>query len=254
MAGLRGLILPINAPRLEILVYNPNAPALFRGDSTHGTMSNLFPKSSNRLPLQIIVYLFVLAGVATAGVIYYATPKYTRVGYAPVQPVPYSHALHAGQLGIDCRYCHSYVERSGFANLPTAQTCMNCHSQIKTTSPLLAIVRQSYATGQPVPWIQVHQVPDYVYFNHSVHIARGVSCVECHGRIDQMEVVEHAKPLSMGFCLQCHRDPAAHLRPRSEVTNLAWKAPSPEAQREMGERFVHDWNVKPPQTCSGCHR
>ena len=204
--------------------------------------------------MQIIVYLFVLAGTATAGAIYYMTPKYTRVGYAPVQPVPYSHALHAGQLGIDCRYCHSYVERSGFANLPTAQTCMNCHSQIKTTSPLLAIVRQSYATGQPVPWIQVHQVPDYVYFNHAVHIARGVSCVECHGRIDQMEVVEHAKPLSMGFCLQCHRDPAAHLRPRSEVTNLAWKAPSPEAQREMGERFVHDWNVKPPQTCSGCHR
>jgi hypothetical protein len=217
-------------------------------------MSNLFPKSSNRLPLQIIVYLFVLAGTATAGVIYYMTPKYTRVGYAPVQPVPYSHALHAGQLGIDCRYCHSYVERSGFANLPTAQTCMNCHGQIKTTSPLLEIVRQSYATGRPVPWIQVHQVPDYVYFNHAVHIARGVSCVECHGRIDQMEVVEHAKPLSMGFCLQCHRDPAAHLRPRNEVTNLAWKAPSPEAQREMGERFVHDWNVKPPQTCSGCHR
>jgi len=217
-------------------------------------MSNLFPKSANRLPLQIIIYLFVLGGIATAGVTYYMTPKYTRVGYAPVQPVPFSHALHAGQLGIDCRYCHSYVEKSGFANLPTAQTCMNCHNQVKTTSPLLAVVRQSYATGQPVPWVEIHRVPDFVYFNHAVHIARGVSCVECHGRIDRMDVVEHAKPLSMSFCLECHRDPAQHLRPRSEVTNLAWQAPSPAAQLEMGQKFVHDWNVNPPQTCSGCHR
>ena len=217
-------------------------------------MSNLFPKSVNRLPLQIIIYLFVLGGIATAGVTYYMTPKYTRVGYAPVQPVPYSHALHAGQLGIDCRYCHSNVETSGFANLPTAQTCMNCHSQVKPTSPLLAVVRESYATGKPVPWIQVHQLPDYAYFNHSIHIARGVSCVECHGRIDQMDVVTHAKPLSMGFCLDCHRDPAPHLRPRAEVTNLAWRAPSADAQLAMGQKFVHDWNVNPPQTCSGCHR
>jgi Cytochrome c7 and related cytochrome c len=217
-------------------------------------MSNLFPKSANRLPFQIIVYLVLMAGVVTAGITYYMTPKYTRVGYAPVQPVPYSHALHAGQLGIDCRYCHSYVERSGFANLPTAQTCMNCHNQVKANSPLLAVVRQSYQSGQPVPWVQVHQLPDFVYFNHSIHIARGVSCVECHDRIDQMDVVTHMKPLSMGFCLQCHRDPAAHLRPREQVTNLGWKAPSEAAQREMGERLVHDWNVKPPQSCSGCHR
>jgi hypothetical protein len=116
------------------------------------------------------------------------------------------------------------------------------------------VVRQSYETGQAVPWVEIHRVPDFVYFNHAVHIARGVSCVECHGRIDQMDVVEHAKPLSMGFCLQCHRDPAAHLRPRSEVTNLAWQASSPSAQLELGQKFVHDWNVNPPQTCSGCHR
>jgi hypothetical protein len=217
-------------------------------------MSNLFPKSVNKLPLQIIIYLFVLGGIATAGVTYYMTPKYTRVGYAPVQPVPFSHALHAGQLGIDCRYCHSNVETSGFANLPTSQTCMNCHSQVKPTSPLLAVVRDSYASGRPVPWIQIHQLPDYVYFNHAIHIARGVSCVECHGRIDQMDVVAHAKPLSMGFCLQCHRDPAPHLRPREQVTNLGWHAASAEAQLAMGQKFVHDWNVNPPQTCSGCHR
>jgi hypothetical protein len=182
------------------------------------------------------------------------TPKYTRVGYQPVQPVPYSHAIHAGQLGIDCRYCHSNVEKSGFANLPTAQTCMNCHSQVKANSPLLAVVRDSYRTGKPIHWVQIHQLPDFVYFNHAVHVSRGVSCVECHGRIDQMDVVSEAKSLAMGFCLDCHRNPEAHLRPRDQVTNLAWKAPSAEAQLAMGLKFKHDWNINPPQSCSGCHR
>jgi hypothetical protein len=217
-------------------------------------MSNLFPKSVNRLPLQIIVYLVVCSGILAAGATYYMTPKFTRIGYAPVQPVPFSHALHNGQLGIDCRYCHSYVEKSGFANLPTAQTCMNCHDQIKTSSPLLAVVRESYATGQPVPWVQIHEVPDFVYFNHSIHIARGVSCLECHGQINHMDTVEEAKALSMGFCLDCHRDPARHLRPRDKVTDLDWHAASPQAQLEMGRKFVHDWNVRPPESCSGCHR
>ncbi len=217
-------------------------------------MSHLFPKSVNRLPLQIIIYLFVLGGIATAGVTYYMTPKYTRVGYAPVQPVPFSHAIHAGQLGIDCRYCHNNVETAPFANLPTAQTCMNCHSQVKANSPLLAVVRDSFATGKPIAWVQVHEVPDFVYFNHSIHIARGVSCVECHGRVDEMDVVTHMKPLSMGFCLDCHRDPAPRLRPRDEVTNLGWHAKNAQAQEEMGAKFVHDWKVKPPETCSGCHR
>ncbi len=217
-------------------------------------MSHLFPKSANKLPLQIIIYLCVIGVVATAGITYYMTPKYTRVGYAPVQPVPYSHALHAGQLGLDCRYCHSNIEASGLANLPTAQTCMNCHNQIKTASPLLAVVRRSYATGQPVPWVQVHRLPDFVYFNHSIHVARGVGCVECHGHINQMETVTHDQPLTMAFCLDCHRDPAPRLRPRAEVTNLDWRAPSAAAQDAMGRKFVHDWNVNPPQSCSGCHR
>ena len=217
-------------------------------------MSNIFPPSANKLPLQIIVYLVVLSGILTAGATYYMTPKYTRVGYAPVQPVPYSHALHAGQLGIDCRYCHSNVEKSGVANLPTAQTCMNCHNQVKKDSPLLAVVRRSFEAGEAVPWVKVHQTPDYVYFNHAIHVNRGVSCWECHGQINEMDVVTHDKSLSMGFCLDCHRDPAAHLRPRDQVTNLDWRPASDAAQREMGEKFVHDWNIKPPQSCSGCHR
>lgn len=217
-------------------------------------MSHLFPKSANKLPLQIIIYLGVLATLATAGVTYYMTPKYTRVGYAPVQPVPFSHALHAGQLGLDCRYCHSNVDKSAHSNVPTAQTCMNCHNQIKPTSPLLAPVRDSYASGAPVPWVWIHQTPDYAYFNHSAHVNRGVSCVECHGRIDQMDVVKHAQPLSMGFCLDCHRNPELHVREPGDVFNLASKTIAQNAGVEAGKKFVHDWNIKPPQSCSGCHR
>lgn len=218
-------------------------------------MSKLFPPSANRLPLQIIIYLFVLAGIVTAATTYYATPKYTRVGYAPVQPVPFNHALHAGQLGMDCRYCHSAVEKSGHANVPTAQTCMNCHSAVKTTSPLLAPVRASYESGDPIEWVKVHEAPDYVYFNHAVHVNRGISCVDCHGRVDQMEVVTHTEPLSMAFCLDCHRNPEQFIRPVDQVTNLGWTHPGgTAAQVEQGVKFVHDWNVNPPQSCSGCHR
>ena len=218
-------------------------------------MSKLFPKSANRLPLQIIIFLVIFGGIVTAATTYYATPKYTRVGYAPVQPVPFSHALHAGQMGIDCRFCHSTVEQAAHAAVPTAQTCMNCHSQVKTQSALLAPVRASYESGDPVEWVRVHEAPDYVYFDHAVHVARGVSCVECHGRIDQMEIVTHTKPLSMGFCLDCHRDPAPSLRDPKLVTQLDWQHPGGAAgQTADGEKFVHDWNINPPQSCSGCHR
>ena len=217
-------------------------------------MSNIFPKSANKLPLQIIVYLVVLSGIVTAGANYYMTPKYTRVGYAPVQPVPYSHALHAGQLGIDCRYCHSNIEKSGVANLPTAQTCMNCHNQVKKDSPLLAVVRHSYETGEAVPWVKIHQVPDYAYFNHSIHVNRGVSCVECHGKINEMEVVAHAKPLSMGFCLDCHRNPAGFVREKGDIYNLDSPTIAEKSGLEAAHKFLTDRNIKPPQSCSGCHR
>ena len=217
-------------------------------------MSNIFPKSANRLPLQIVIYLCVLGGIATAGVNYYMTPKYTRVGYAPVQPVPYSHALHVGQLGLDCRYCHSNVDKSGYANLPTAQTCMNCHNAVKKDSPLLAVVRNSYETGDPVPWVKVHELPDFVYFNHAVHVNRGVSCVECHGRVNEMKVVTHTQPLSMSFCLECHRNPASRVRQPEDIYDLNSPTIAATAGLEAGEKFVHDWNIKPPQSCTGCHR
>lgn len=218
-------------------------------------MSHIFPKSANRLPLQIVIFLVVFGGIVTAATTYYATPKYTRVGYAPIQPVPFSHALHAGELGMDCRFCHSTVEKAGHAAVPTAQTCMNCHSAVKTDSALLAPIRESYESGDPVEWVRVHEAPDYVYFNHAVHVNRGVSCVDCHGRIDQMEVVTHSKSLSMGFCLDCHREPAEHLRDPSLVTQLDWEHPGGiDAQIAEGEQFIHDWNINPPQSCSGCHR
>jgi hypothetical protein len=217
-------------------------------------MSHVFPKWSNSLPLQIIIYLAVLGGTVTAGVTYYCTPKYLRVGYAPVQPVPYDHSLHAGQLGLDCRYCHSNVDQSGFANLPTSQTCMNCHKLVKPQSPLLAVVRASYESGEPVPWVQVHKAPDYVYFNHAVHVDRGIGCVECHGKINEMPVVYHAKSLSMKFCLTCHRDPAQFLRAPADVYNLDAPTLVEQGRATDAARFVHDWKIKPPESCSGCHR
>lgn len=217
-------------------------------------MSYIFSKSANKLPLQIVIYLVVLAGIATAGVTYYMTPKYTRVGYAPIQPVPYSHKLHVGQLGLDCRYCHSNVDKSGYANLPTAQTCMNCHNQVKPDSPLLEPIRRSYETGEPVPWVKIHELPDFAFFNHAAHVNRGVSCVECHGKINEMEVVEHAQPLSMGFCLDCHRAPESRVRHPENVFDLNSKTIAETEGIEAGKKFVHDWNIKPPQSCSGCHR
>lgn len=217
-------------------------------------MANIFSKGANKLPLQIIVVLGVMGITAVAGVTYYMTPKYTRVGYAPKQPVAYDHYLHAEQLGIDCRYCHTHVDESGHANVPDAATCMNCHSSVKSDSPLLAPVRASYESGEPLEWVRVHKVPDYVYFNHAVHVNRGVSCVECHGNVNRMEVVTHAEPLSMAFCLECHRQPEEFIRPLDKVYDLDWTPESAEAHAEWAREAVVNWNVNPPQSCSGCHR
>ncbi len=217
-------------------------------------MSKIFPKSANALPLQILIFLGVLGGVAAAGITYYATPKYTRVGYAPVQPVPFDHSLHAGQLGMDCRYCHVAVEKSATSSLPAAQTCMNCHSIIKTQSPLLEVVRQSYQTGEPVPWVKIHALPDYVYFNHSVHVNRGVSCVECHGKINEMPVVHQDQPQSMSWCLDCHRNPEVRIRRPEDVFNLNSKTVAEQAGLAEAHKLVKDWKLMPPQSCSGCHR
>jgi hypothetical protein len=216
-------------------------------------MAQLFPRWYNQLPLKVAVGLLVSGVLVTAGVWYYFTPKYSRVGYQPIQPVPYSHATHVGQLGLDCRYCHTGVETSWYANIPSASVCMNCHSQVLPTDPRLALVRDSFKSGQPIPWVQIHRTPDFVYFNHAVHVNRGVSCVSCHGQINQMVEVRHEKPLTMAFCLECHRNPAPHLRPLDQVYNLDWTN-EPARQLELGARFVQEWKVHPSDTCYTCHR
>ena len=211
-------------------------------------MAFSFPKWANQLGPKLVVAGGLTATLALAGVTYYFTPKYTRVGYQPIQPVPFSHKVHVEQLGVDCRYCHNGVDKSWFSNIPAASTCMNCHSQVLKDDPRLQLVRDSYQSGQTIPWVQIHKVPDYVYFNHSVHVNRGVSCVHCHGQVNQMDEVYHAKPLSMGFCLDCHRKPEDYIRPVDLVTQLDWKG------QVNGKQLVHDWNVKPGESCSVCHR
>jgi hypothetical protein len=222
-------------------------------------MSAIFPKWTNWLPLAVLVGAGAAGLGVAAGVTFYFTPKYTRVGYQPVQPVPFSHKIHAGQLGVDCRYCHSMVDKTWVANIPAASTCMNCHSTVLKDDPRLAIVRASAANNTPIPWVQVHITPDYVYFNHAVHVTRGISCVECHGRVDQMDEVRHAKPLSMSFCLDCHRDPAAHIRPTDKVTDLGWTwstngVEAAHLQTVEGKKLVEHMRVESLQSCSACHR
>jgi len=212
-----------------------------------------FPKWTNRLPLFGSIAI-VLALVGIVGFFwYFGSPEYTDVGYRPAQPVPYSHKLHAGDMGMDCRYCHTTVETSAHANIPPTQTCMNCHTMIKTDSEKLQPVRDSWTNKTPIPWVKVYKAPDYVYFDHSAHINVGVGCESCHGNVAQMEVVEQAESHSMGWCLECHRDPANHLRPLDEVTTMEWAAPADQAT--FAARVIQEKNIKPPvENCSGCHR
>ncbi len=210
----------------------------------------IFPRELNLLPLVLGAVVFVAGGVATFGIWYYFSPKNLQVGYAPKQPVPYSHRLHVGELGMDCRYCHSSVEQSHEANVPPTQTCMGCHAIVHPESARLAPVRESWASGKSVPWVRVHKVPDHAYFNHSVHVAAGVGCVSCHGRMDQAEVVAVEEPIGMGWCLECHRNPGPNLRPVDEVTNMTWE-PDEHWMAQLDERVAA---VHPPEHCSGCHR
>jgi len=215
-------------------------------------MAQILPPWSNRLPLAGALAAG-LGGVAVVGFFwYFGSPRFTDVGYQPTQPVPYSHRLHAGELGLDCRYCHASVEVSAVANVPPTAACMNCHRVVKRDSEKLAPIRDSAASGRPMRWVRVHELPDFAYFAHNVHVAAGIGCVTCHGRIDEMEVVTQMQPLSMGWCLDCHRNPGPNRRPVSEVTNMKWTPPKDAvalAARLQTERPVH-----PPTTCSGCHR
>ena len=214
----------------------------------------VFPRWVDEIrPLVAAVALGV--PVVLTGLVWYGgSPATTDVGYAPVQPVPYSHALHAGDLGIDCRYCHTTVETAAHAAVPPTQTCMNCHTNIRGASPKLAVVRESNATGMPVAWVRVHDLPDYVYFNHSAHVRRGVGCVECHDRVDRMEVVYQAEELSMGWCLECHRNPDAHLRPPQLATRMDWQPPQGVDRAAYGRTIRGEYDLNPSEDCGTCHR
>ena len=221
-------------------------------------MPQIFPRKANALPVVSLLGA-VGGGLFLIGFIwYYFSPKFYEVGYRPEQPVPYSHALHVGQLGMDCRYCHNHVEASEHANVPSTQTCMNCHSQIRTESVKLLPVRESWATGTPVEWVRVHHLPDYAQFSHAVHVNVGVGCETCHGRIDQMEVVQVVSPLSMGWCLECHRNPEEKLRDPELITRMGYDAETAEGDARQ-ERLtanlarIQAEGIKPPQNCSACH-
>ena len=232
----------------------------------------IFPRSLNKLPAIAAAAAALGLGGVVFVVTYYFSPWNTQVGYAPKQPVPYSHRLHAGELGIDCRYCHSNVERAGVAQIPPTQTCMNCHSELKLGSAKLAPVRESWCSTIPasersekacpgvpkeklaavgddkaVEWVKIHKLADHAYFDHSAHVTAGVGCESCHGRVDQMDVVRQVKPLSMGWCLECHRNPEPSLRPLDKVTTMGYQPDSSGATKKVRE-------VNPPQHCSGCHR
>lgn len=210
-----------------------------------------------------VVVVLSVVGYAHVLVAYGFSDKTMAVGYAPDQPVPYSHALHVGELGLDCRYCHTGVERNSYSNIPTAQTCMNCHSKIKTTSPLLEPIREAFKTGRPVEWLKVHDLPDYVYFNHSAHVTRGVGCESCHGRVDTMEVVSQVEPMSMSWCVDCHRHPEEHLRNPAQVPPTFMGFDQPEALKHFnvttdratyGRQVAAQLGINPPTDCSTCHR
>lgn len=215
-------------------------------------IGSLFPAWLDRLKPLVGVGLTAGTLYVVAMLYYGGSPETWRVGYSPKQPVSFSHALHAGELGLDCRYCHTTVEEAAFAAIPPAATCMNCHQHIAPESYKLLPIRATYAAGASVPWIRVHDLPDYVYFNHSAHVTRGVSCVSCHGRVDQMEQVYQAKPLSMRWCLDCHRNPDPHLRPPESVTDLDW-VPEEDAA-VTGKRVREQLNINPSTSCSTCHR
>lgn len=217
----------------------------------------------------LLLGVLLLGGLSTAGVWYYATPRWYRVGYTPSQPIAFSHKLHVGQLGMDCLYCHTNVRQSSHANIPTAQTCMNCHDpakgNIRGDSPALALLREAHQTGRPIDWVRVHKLPDFVYFNHAVHVARGVGCVSCHGQINTMPAVRHEQPLSMSWCLDCHRNAQPNLRPADQVTNLLWNPAKQwdsskdplfhsQSQAEFAAKLVTEGGIRPPTNCTGCHR
>lgn len=240
-------------------------------------MAQIFPRWTNDTPRLIFIGTVIGTAALIFSVYYWASPYNTDVGYKPVQPIAYSHKLHAGEMQMDCRYCHAYVERGPHAGVPPTQTCMNCHSQVKKDSPKLEALRASWANNTPVPWKRIHKVPDFAYFDHSAHMGFGtgelrgaIGCEYCHGRIDNMEVVAQKQPLSMSWCIECHSDPAPNIRPVEAITKMGWSGDlawrdhamqiaatlNPPGDLNKVRIAYADGTHKTFATsgCSGCHR
>jgi Cytochrome c7 and related cytochrome c len=219
-------------------------------------MAQIFHRSFNfisRLSLSALVFL---SGLALTGVLVVASSPYiTNQRVTRDQPVQFSHKHHVGDDGIDCRYCHTSVETSAYAGIPPTKTCMNCHSVLFNNVEYLEPVRESYRTDQSIHWVKVHRLADYVYFNHSIHIHKGIGCSSCHGAVNEMPLIFQASPLTMQWCLDCHRNPQVNLRPQEEIFNMNWKAPA--NQEEVGEKLAADYKLRSTNeltSCSTCHR
>ncbi len=216
-------------------------------------MAQIFHRSTNTLSkLSIFGAVFILAGLGGVAFVVVRSSYLTEVGVARPQPVPFSHKHHVGGEGFDCRYCHPTVEDSPFAGMPSTKTCMTCHSQIWADSPVLEPVRASFRTDRSIEWTRVHQLADFVYFDHSIHVKKGVGCVTCHGRVDQMPLMWRVNNLLMEWCLDCHRQPERYVRPREQVFNMEWEPPID--QLALGRQLVKDYKIQSLTNCSTCHR
>ncbi|MDH3745629.1 MAG: cytochrome c family protein [Acidobacteriota bacterium] len=218
-------------------------------------MSQIFHRSTNVIArVSLFGAVFFIAALGWVFAKLDRSAYNTGQGVTLAQPVPFSHDHHTAALGIDCRYCHTNVETSAFAGLPPTATCMNCHKLIWNDSPMLEPVRESFASGVPIRWARVNDLPDYVYFNHSIHLAKGVGCVSCHGRVDKMPLLYQAESMQMEWCLDCHREPEKYLRPKEALFDMAWQ-PTPGTDRLLlGAELVAEYRAEPSTSCSRCHR
>jgi len=217
-------------------------------------MPQTFHRSTNTIArLSIYGALFILAGLAWFGLQITRSSYVTQVNVAREQPVPFSHEHHVAGLGIDCRYCHTSVEDSAFAGIPPTETCMSCHSQIWVESPMLEPVRESYRSGRSLEWIRVHDLADFAYFNHSIHVNKGIGCDTCHGRVDRMPLTWRVASLQMEWCLECHRAPEQYVRPANEIFNPDWSPPTTNPE-ELGKALVDEYDIARLDDCAVCHR
>jgi hypothetical protein len=219
-------------------------------------MSQIFHRSTNTISrFSIFGALFILGALVWAVALLNRSAYVTEATVARDQPIQFSHAHHVGAMGIDCRYCHTSVEESSFANVPPTKICMNCHSQVFAASPFLEPVRSSFRTGESLRWVRVNDLPDFVYFNHAIHVQKGVGCDTCHGPVDRMPLMYQYASLQMEWCVECHRRPERFLRPREHVFNMRYQPPADQLQ--LGRRLLEEYRVRPASvltSCSTCHR